>query len=384
MERLGVSPEDRELVSFVIKNHLVMARFWQKRDIDDPRTAAAFAELIEDAERLRYLYVHTFCDARGTAATLWNGYKDTLHTGLYRRTLERLNLGDAVHATYEKKKQMTQQELIARKIPGISSDEIVAHFGLLPERYFIQTDADEIALHIQMVNRLLKSIATADSVGSLKPVIEWQDDLNRSLTVVNVVTWDRAGLFYKLAGAFSVAGLSILGAKVISRSDHIAIDTFYVVEPGRGVVQSSSAQDLFARTIEAALVSNKDLYPEIVTQAKKLATSRYTLTANSDALHTSFPPTVEVYHELAMQRTIVEIQARDQIGLLYRLAKTISDHGFDITFARIGTERGVAIDTFYIESSEPAHPIDTVRLQSLRDALTDIIRPAPVPAGSPA
>jgi [protein-PII] uridylyltransferase len=89
-----------------------------------------------------------------------------------------------------------------------------------------------------------------------------------------------------------------------------------------------------------------------------------------------------VYHELAMQRTIVEIQARDQIGLLYRLAKIISDQGFDITFARIGTERGVAIDTFYIESSEPAQPIDTMRLQALRDTLTDVIKPAAVATAS--
>ncbi len=382
LERLGVSSDGRELVAFVIKNHLVMARFWQKRDVDDPKTAAAFAELVEDAEKLRNLYVHTFCDARGTAASLWNSYKDTLHTHLFRATLEHLNLGDAVHASYETKKQMTQQELIARKIPGISADEIVAHFGLLPERYFIQTDSDEISLHIQMVNRLFKSIANADSVGSLKPIIEWQDDLNRSLTVVNVVTWDRAGLFYKLAGAFSVAGLSILGAKIISRSDHIAIDTFYVVEPGRGVVQSTSAQETFARTIEAALVSNKDLYQDIVAQAKKYSASRFTSSSNSEALHTSFPPTVEVYHELAMQRTIVEIQARDQIGLLYRLAKIISDHGFDITFARIGTERGVAIDTFYIESSEATHAVDTPRLQALRDSLTDVIKPAAVAAAS--
>ncbi|MBS0632333.1 MAG: [protein-PII] uridylyltransferase, partial [Verrucomicrobia bacterium] len=380
MDRLMVSPEGRELVSFVIKNHLVMARFWQKRDVDDPATATAFAEIVGDAEKLRNLYVHTFCDARGTAASLWNGYKDTLHTTLYLTTLEHLNLGGDVHATHEKKKQMTQQELISRQIPGISNDEVVAHFGLLPERYFIQTTADEIALHIQMVNRLLKSIANADSVGSLKPVIEWKDDINRSLTVVNVVTWDRAGLFYKLAGAFSVAGLSILGAKVISRSDHIAIDTFYVVEPGRGVVQSTAAQEAFARTIETALVSNHDLYPEIVAQAKKLSAGRYTTTASGEALHTSFPPTVDVYHELAMQRTIVEIQARDQIGLLYQLAKTISDHGFDITFARIGTERGVAIDTFYIESSEPTRPIDQTRLETLRDALTTVIKPAPVAA----
>ena len=273
-------------------------------------------------------------------------------------------------------------ELIARKIPGISTDEITAHFSLLPERYFIQTDAAEITLHIQMVNRLLKSIATADTVGSLKPVIEWKDDLNRSLTVVNVVTWDRAGLFYKLAGAFSVAGLSILGAKVISRSDHIAIDTFYVVEPDRGVVQSADAQRIFAQTVEAALVGNKDLFPDIVAQAKRVAATRPAV--NGEGLHSSFPPTVDVYHELSMKRTIVEIQARDQIGLLHRLAKTISDHGFDITFARIGTERGVAIDTFYIESSEPTQAVDDQRLHALRDTLAEIIKPAPVAAAKQA
>jgi [protein-PII] uridylyltransferase len=383
LERLGVSSEGRAVVTFVIKNHLVMARFWQKRDVDDPNTAAAFAELVLDPERLRMLYVHTFCDARGTTIDLWNSYKDTLHTTLFRATLERLKHGPNLAASYEAKKLMTQQELIAQRIPGISDDEITAHFSLLPDRYFIHTDGSEIALHIQMVNKLFTSIAAADSVGTLRPIIEWKDDLNRSLTVVNVVTWDRAGLFYKLAGALSVAGLSILGAKVISRTDHIAIDTFYVVEPGRGVVQSAAAQAIFAKTIESALVSSKDLYPDIVAQAKKIASTRYLAAANGETLHSSFPPTVEVYHELSMARTIVEIQARDQIGLLYRLAKTIADHGFDTTFARIGTERGVAIDTFYIESTDREPVENPERLHALREALNEVIAPAPAPAPAP-
>lgn len=386
LERFGVSAAGRDLVLFVIKNHLAMARFWQKRDVDDPSTAAAFADLVIDAERLRHLYVHTFCDARATAADLWNGYKDTLHTTLYRSTLERLKHGDALDASLQEKKTMTQQELIAKTIPGISADEINAHFGLLPDRYFVHTDPEEIALHIQMVNRLLRSITTADSVGSLRPIIEWKDDLNRSLTVVNVVTWDRAGLFYKLAGAFSVAGLSILGAKVISRTDHIAIDTFYVVEPGRGPVQSASAQEKFAKTIEEALVANRDLLPDIMAQAKKIASTRYLTTNSGESLQSSFPPTVDVYHELSMERTIVEVQARDQLGLLYRLAKTISDHNFDITFARIGTERGVAIDTFYIEGANHEPIEGPERLIALRDALNEIIAPtpaAPLPAATP-
>jgi [protein-PII] uridylyltransferase len=373
LERLQIDPKSRELVTFIIKNHLIMARFWQRHNVDDPQTATAFADLVGDAEKLRYLYVHTFCDARGTAASLWNGYKDALHQSLFLATLDRLLLGDAVEKRNQERKQMIYKELITKQIPGISQDEVTAHFNLLPERYFLHTEAGEIALHIQMVNRLLKSISEADSVSSLRPIVDWKDDLNRSLTVVNVVTWDRAGLFYKLAGGFSVAGLNILGAKVISRTDHIAIDTFYVVEPGRGVVQSQNAMETFARTVEAALIQNKDLYPEIVAQAQKIAATRYTTENNT--LHTSFPPTVEVYHELAMQRTIIDIQAHDQIGLLYRLAKAIYDHGFDITFARINTERGVALDTFYIESANHEPTEDTARLHALRDSLARVIKP---------
>lgn len=387
LERLGVSPEDRELVVFVIKNHLAMARFWQTRDVDDPKTAIAFAELVGTAEHLRHLYVHTFCDARATSMDLWNSYKDTLHTTLYRATFERLKHGEAVDASIQEKKKMTQQELIAKSVPDISADEINAHFSLLPDRYFVHTDAAQIGLHIRMVNRLLQSITSADSVSSLRPIIEWKDDLNRSLTVVNVVTWDRAGLFYKLAGAFSVAGLSILGARVISRTDHIAIDTFAVVEPGRGPVQSTAAQEKFAKTIEEALVANRDLLPDIQAQAARIAATRYLSTSSGEALQSSFPPTVDVYHELSMQRTIVEIQARDQIGLLFRLAKAISDHEFDITFARIGTERGVAIDTFYIEDANDQPIEDESRLHKLRDALNTVIAPpseAPAPTAAPA
>ena len=353
-----------------------MAQFWQKHDLEDPHPPAAFAQIGGDPDRLRYLYVHTFCDASGTSASLWNGYKDSLHRRLFDTTLERLTLGDKVDTRLQEQKEMTRQTLIAQTIPGISPDEITAHFNLLPERYFIQTDAPEITLHIQMVNRLLHSISAADSLGALRPAIEWKDDINRSYTTVHVVTWDRAGLFYKLAGAFSVAGLSILSAKITTRSDHIAIDTFHVVEPGRGVVQNQKAMETFARTVEDALVNNKDLLPDITAQAKKFAeATRYT--APSQELPASFPPTVEVYHELSLNRIIVEVQAHDQIGLLYRLVKTISDHGFDTTFARINTERSVAIDTFYIEPDNPEATADETRLHSLRDALRVVITPVP-------
>ncbi|MFT3831128.1 MAG: [protein-PII] uridylyltransferase [Opitutaceae bacterium] len=381
LERFGIAAESSEIVVFVIRHHLAMARFWQKHDLDDPATIARFAEMMGDVEKLRFLYVHTFCDARGTSTELWNGYKNTLHTTLFNRTAERLTLGHAAaDLRNAERKAMLHRELIAQKVPGVSADEITAHFNLLPERYFVQTAPDEIVLHIAMVNKLLSTITTADSIGSLRPIIEWKDDLNRSFTVANIVTWDRAGLFYRLAGAFSVAGLNILSAKVISRADHIAIDTFHVVEPGRGPVQNQHALEIFRRTVEEALVQNKDLLPDILAQAKKVRVSR--LSQEERALHGNVPPVVEVYHELDLKRTIIEIQAQDQIGLLYRIARVIFEHGFDITFARINTERGIAIDTFYVESTNQLPVEDTERLRVLREAIGAVIAPAEEPAAA--
>jgi len=371
LRRLGISESKTQIALYIIKHHLLMGRFCQTRDLDDPQTTAALAEHVGDPERLRYLYVHTFCDARGVGDALWNSYKDQLHTTLYRRTMEHMRLGDdEIQTRYIARREAAQADILARNLPSISEDEVIAHFDRLQRRYAIYTEPNEIALHLQMVHRLLHTLVTdADPQAALRPIVEWRNDLNRSHTIVHVVTWDRAGLFYKLAGAVSAAGLSILNAKVHSRSDHIAIDSFTVVEPGRGLVQSPKKRTTFERALHDALLEGRDLYPQIVAEAQKHI-SPYLLNRNSGP-HTAFPPTVAIYHEEATGRTVVEIQACDQIGLLYRLAKTIGEHGYSITWARIATERGIAIDAFYIEQTES----DAARLAALRSALFAIIAP---------
>jgi len=375
LKRLGLAAETHDFVVFIIEHHLEMARFWQRFDVEDPRTIASFASLVGNADQLRYLYALTPCDARGTSSSLWNSYKEVLHQKLFTQTLQHLQ-GDAPAEKERDRIQMIQQDIVKKNLPELSEEEIEAHFSLLPERYFLLNSQEDVELHLQMIHRLLDNIHQAESVGSLVPVIEWRDDIDQSLTVVHVITWDRAGLFYKLAGAFAVAGLNILSTKAISRNDHITIDTFYVVEPGVGPVQNKKARALFEEHIEAALLRNKDLLPEIDRQARKLAKPAYMKT--DERLRAPIPPTVDVYHELSLKRTIIEIQANDHLGLLYDISKSIFDHGYDITFARIATERDVAIDTFYIEPidglSEPDSPSGrTADLVNLRETLTNII-----------
>jgi len=370
LNRLGISKDQQQQILFIIRSHLEMARFWQRFDLDDPETAASFAKFIEDPQKLRLLYTHTYCDARGTAPTLWNSYKDMMHRTLYMRTLEQFEDDHTLQTRQQDKIDMLHQDILQRKIAGISSEEIEAHFSLLPERYFINTDESDIELHLRMVNHLLGQIQRTESVGALTPIVDWHDDADLSMSVVNVVTWDRAGLFYKLAGALSLAGVSIVSTKAISRNDHISIDTFYVIEPGGGTVSSREAKERFEKYLRQALVENQDLMPALEEFERKSASK----SSRKDRLPAPFPPSVDVYHELSLKRTIIEVQAMDRVGLLFQLARLISKRGFDISFARVATERGVAMDTFYIENMDKTESSDTSNLLQLREELDAVVR----------
>jgi len=368
LKRFGIGAEQQQQILFIIRGHLEMARFWQRFDLDDPKTAESFANFTEDPDKLRFLYVHTFCDARGTAPTLWNSYKDSMHRLLYLRTLEEFGDKDVAQDKRRKQINMLHQQIRERTIEGVSEEEIEAHFSLLPERYFINTDADEIELHLRMVNQLLSKIQTAESVGALAPIIDWRDDVDLNMTVVNVVTWDRAGLFYKLAGALTLAGVNIVSTRAISRNDHISIDTFYIMDPQGGSVSNPKSQSIFQLRLEDSLIHGKELLPAVKELDAKNKKS------NKDLLPAPFPPSVDVYHELSLKRTIIEVQASDRVGLLYQIARLISNKGFDISFARIATERGVAMDTFYIEKSDGADRDNTTNLLELREELDLLVR----------
>ena len=368
LHRLQVVEKAREKILFLIRNHLEMARIWQRYDLDDPQTAQMFSGMVRNAEVLRYLYVLTFCDARGTSRGLWNSFKDALHHHLYKITLGCLQSPSQTPPALP----MISQSNIQKKAEHLSEEEIEAHFNLLPDRYFSYHSEKEVLLHLEMIHKLLRNIAIADSLGSLIPVVEWEDDLNLGLTVVHVVTWDRAGLFYKLAGALTLAGLSIVSSKALSRADHITIDTFYVSQPSGGPVKDPDALQVFTRFLEEALIHNRDLLKEIDIQAERYRQPSYL--RNDDTFVAPIPVRVDVYHELSLKRTIIEIEANDEIGLLYRMARTISDHGFDITFARISTEKRVAVDTFYIEPSQPRSESDSAEaLLQLKESLMGIL-----------
>ena len=58
----------------------------------------------------------------------------------------------------------------------------------------------------------------------------------------------------------------------------------------------------------------------------------------------------EIYfdNEASDTRTLIEIETEDRLGLLYTISRAFAGFALDISAARIVTERGAAIDSFYV------------------------------------
>jgi [protein-PII] uridylyltransferase len=61
-----------------------------------------------------------------------------------------------------------------------------------------------------------------------------------------------------------------------------------------------------------------------------------------------FPSHVSIDNQADPYFTLIEIQTPDRIGLLHDLLQCLSRNEIDIALARISTESGAAIDTFYV------------------------------------
>lgn len=359
LKRLGISEEMHDRILFVIRNHLEMVRFANKFDLEDPEVIDVFAKFVEGEQRLRFLYAHTYCDANATAPDLWNSHKEELHTQLFSNTI----------AVIEGKRAPMDPESIKDsymdiEIDGVSKTDLRKHLDQVPMRYFSHSGREEVTLHVDMVNRFLN-----DNSPDNNSVINWRNDVRRTLTVIDIVTPDQVGLFEKITGAIAVSGLNILGARAVTRKDGLAIDAFYVEVENSGFVEDEETKSTCESAIRSFLAGKTSPEKKISDLRKKLDNNR--LFTNQEKLGEQIPSQVDVYRDVNLGRTIVEVKAPDQVGLLHLLAKTISKCSFNIEFARIATEQGIATDIFHIGTNSKDGKINPTKFLDLREMISE-------------
>lgn len=371
LKRLGINSKQQELILFVIKNHPQMARFWRKFDVNDPEVINSFAKFLHDADLLKYLYVETYCDYTAVAPNFWNSYKELLHTSFFENTLAAFNQIKNYDEDDKVRKKMIFCKMLSNAHPEFTEKRVKEILSLYPERYFDLNNRGDMKLHNEMIELL--HIQDDKDSSLLTPIIDWKEDLNLSATIVTIVAWDRPGLLPSIAGALAASGLNILSVKAFVCSDKIVIYTFCVIEADDVFLEQEQLKTKFLGNLWDIIVEGADPIPLMLAQTKKFAN----INLLSHLIHTPPIPTtplcINVYHELSLNRTIVEVKFSDQIGLLYRLSNTIIKQGFNITFARLTTENGCTLNTFHIQKTNSEELTSTSDLIALRENLNEVL-----------
>jgi [protein-PII] uridylyltransferase len=366
-KRLNLDGTSSHVLRVVIENHLLMASLSQRRDLEDPAVVRQFAGQVQNVETLTLLTIHTFVDSQATSDKLWNGFKDSLLWTLYHKALALLVGSKEFVRAEETQRDLLMQEVQRLMPPHVAPDELQAHFSCLPARYYQIHAARDILADLLLVHLFLH-LQVSDEEHPLQPVVTWHNDPDKGFNVVKICTWDRAGLFGKIAGSLSAAGLNILSAQIFTRTDGVVLDSFFVTDAKTGNLAGREQRDKFQEVINKALTGEEvDFYALIARQ-------KLTKPAYQAYIGEQMPTQIAFDNEASDTRTLIEIETEDRIGLLYRISRTLTELNLDIAGAKISTERGAAIDSFYVRELDGRKVLVPERQHAIEHKLRAALR----------
>jgi [protein-PII] uridylyltransferase len=156
------------------------------------------------------------------------------------------------------------------------------------------------------------------------------------------VAQDEPGMLSRVAGALTMRGIAVLAAAV------------HTDERGMGLAELHVAP-MFERTIEwARLAPDVERAVEgTLDVASGIAERERTYDGAAD----DGPPiatAVRFDNEVSHTATVIEVHARDRVGLLYRVTAALAGEGLNIRSAKVQTMGALAVDSFYVRDAAGA------------------------------
>jgi len=360
--RLQLPSEQRKALVLLVDNHIALSMTAQRRNLDDPATIAEFAGLIKTQANLDALMLLTLADGQGTGDQNWSDWKETLVWHLYRSTSLYLADGEAFYRQRSIEREALRAA-VTKKLAADYQDEIDAHFEYMPERYFQTYAAPDIVEHIRLFRSFLEGRQRDDDF-QLAPTVKWIAHPNRGHSEFWFCGWDRSELLARIAGSLAVVQLNILGADVFTRSDSLVFDIFRVCNTKfEAVTDEKDIATVEKRLIQALETEEFDFRPLL---SKAMKRRGFHLSQELD-----FPTRMTIDNDAHPVYTLVDIQTPDRLGLLYNLVRAFGESGVQIALSRISTEKGAALDGFYVTDSEGRKLRDAATIARLQKALQE-------------
>ena len=190
LDRLDLPVEARQVVTFLIGEHLAMSQVAFRRDSADPAVVRRFAELVGTEERLKMLCLMTLADVDAVAPGTLTAWREELLWGLYVETYNELTLEYSDHLIA--REQRAAVALLRGCPPDLDPAELTQFLEGYPQRYLALFDPGHVYRHA----RLARDIRPHEVHLFLEPKGEtWE---------LAIVTLDKPFLFSNICGVLSV------------------------------------------------------------------------------------------------------------------------------------------------------------------------------------
>ena len=301
-QRIGFSDSDIKTIQLLVQHHLLLSATATRRDLDDPATITAVAELIPDLQTLELLHALSIADGEATGRAAWTDWKASLVAELVKRVemaitdntvAQQPELSEEqrtkaesgkLSVTIEDRENVYAIEIVIPDSTGILStvagvlnllrldvrsartksvgSSAVMEWIVIPDPN--APSLDEGKLHDE-INRALKSRSTLseriqariDAYAELPkipvpdPIVETFLDAATDATIIEVRSHDRPALLFGIGDSITRSSVDIRSA-IVTTLGAEAIDTLYVTEIGGGPLTSERAEEVAMR-LRAAL-----------------------------------------------------------------------------------------------------------------------------------
>jgi UTP:GlnB (protein PII) uridylyltransferase len=327
--RFGLDATDTAAAALLVREHLLLPETSAGEDLHDEDVIIRAAGRIGRADLIAPLHALVSADSQATGPTTWSPW----HAALAGELVERIRAAldeDAEDAGIAKRAERTRRGAVA--LAGLHDASAVERFVTSASlRYLASQRPAEVLAHALLVDGLAPG-------PHARPRLSVSPGGAQGTWRVSVAAPDRAGLFAAIAGAFALAGLDILSAEAYETSGGTALDVF-VVRSDTLAEADPSTWSAFERHLHTALTHPASFASRIEVRRRHYATR------SGDA------PTVSIEHTGAYA-TAMYVRAADRVGLLYDIARAISDLGLDIRWARATTRGGTVLDAFHIVGAD--------------------------------
>lgn len=331
--RLPLEPEQIEHVQFLVRHHLTMSHIAQRRDLSDEKVIRDFATIVGTPERLVALTLLTYADINGVGPGVWNEWKDALLWELYIKARAVLLPEEGGERDVEPLRQRLARMLASE----VDVDVVRQHFNLLPPEYARGTPAQTIIEHIRLAHALNSRLVRTS----------WRVNTQARCTDLHLCGRNRRGLFAAVAGTLTAQGVNILSVHLYTRADGLALESFKVRDAAGEPINDPARWDEIDTALKRALGGEFDVVAAVEKRLRAQGNSRF------GKRKQLAPAVTEVTwdNQSSDRRTILEVRASDRLGLAFKIANTLSSLNLDIAFAKVATEKNLALDIFYVTNA---------------------------------